>query len=280
MKLSLVVATVNRTAELRVLLQSFAQQSFRNFEVIVVDQNDDDRLRPLVAEFQQLFQLTHLRSAQRNSSHARNLGLAEACGDIIGFPDDDCVYRSDTILRVMQRFGRNAGLGFLTGVCVNAEGRPINGRWLPSSANITPANVWTTLQAFTLWIRLAPARKAGGFDMNIGPGTQWGSSEEPDLALRLLRAGAQGYYDVEIGVLHPDNSMQPNAIARAFLYGAGMGRVLRKHALSPLIVLPFFIRPAGGFLLSVGRLRPQACRYYWGTLRGRLFGYLAKPQAR
>ena len=277
MKLSLVVASVDRTQELQNLLEGFAAQPFRNFEVVIVDQNLDDRLAPIVARFAPLFSVIHIRSNVRNCSHARNEGLAAVTGDIVGFPDDDCLFQPDTMQRVVKHFEDDPTLTLLAGNCVSPTGELINARWTPVSCEINDKTVWTTIMGFSMWIRTGPAREVGGFDPAIGPGTPWGSGEEPDYALRLLRKGYRGYYDVTLGILHPDKRLTPHAIARAHLYGAGMGRVLRKHSIAASITLPYFIRPIGGMLLSLLRARMSHARYYWGTFRGRLFGYMAPP---
>ena len=51
MRFSLIVATLGRTAELRRLLESLAVQTHQDFEVIVVDQNTDDRVSQILAPF-------------------------------------------------------------------------------------------------------------------------------------------------------------------------------------------------------------------------------------
>jgi hypothetical protein len=48
---SIVIPTKNRLGPLKLTLQSVLQQEFQDWECIVVDNNDDDRLEPLLAEF-------------------------------------------------------------------------------------------------------------------------------------------------------------------------------------------------------------------------------------
>jgi glycosyltransferase involved in cell wall biosynthesis len=277
MKLSLVVATVERTQELHDLLQGFATQPFRDFEVVIVDQNEDDRLVSIVSEFQSQFPVNHIRSDVRNASHARNVGMFAAQGEIVGFPDDDCLYQPDTMARILEHFDRDTNLTLLAGPCRSRAGKFSNGRWTPFSCAIDDKTVWTTIAGYGMWIRMGPAREVGGFDPAIGPGTPWGSGEEPDFALRLLRLGYRGFYDVSLAIYHPEKALSAHATKRAFHYGAGMGRVLRRHSIAARITLPYFIRPIGGMLLSLVRARMLNARYYWGTFRGRLFGYMAQP---
>src|SRR5208282_5801645 len=103
----LIVATLGRTRELERLLASLARQRMRSFEVIIVDQNDDDRLRLLIGGFGAALRLVHLRNG-RGLSRSRNSGLARAQGSIIGFPDDDAAYDAGTLERVVAFFERHA----------------------------------------------------------------------------------------------------------------------------------------------------------------------------
>ena len=181
--------------------------------------------------------------------------------------------------RVVEFFERAPQMALLCGVNRSESGELVDGRWTQRSCALDEKTVWTTLHGYNMWMRTAAALEAGGWDPAIGPGTPWGSSEEPDLGLRMLRRGYRGFYDLTLVVRHPDKRLSASATARAFDYGAGMGRVLRRHSVALRIALPFFIRPIGGFLLSFLRGRKENARYYWRTFRGRLFGYLA-PRAR
>ena len=62
-RFSLIVCTVTRTAELEAFLGSLAaQKQPPAFEVIVVDQNPDDRLAPLLDRCRGRFPVRRLRS--------------------------------------------------------------------------------------------------------------------------------------------------------------------------------------------------------------------------
>ena len=277
--ISLVTATLGRTVEVRQLFESLAAQSVPDFEVILIDQNADDRLLPLVQEYAGRFPLRHLRPLVKGLSHARNLGLHCAVGEIVGFPDDDCVYPVNVLERVRTHFEQHAGLALVSGPAISPEGDLGSGRWTRQSGPITLANVWTSVISFTFFARRSVLEDVGSFDEHLGLGARFGSGEETDIAIRVLRSGYAGYYDLELNVTHPDKRLTAQAARRAFSYGMGMGRVLRKHSFPAGSTLPYFVRPIGGVLLSLLRARPLHASYYWHTFRGRVSGFLARPAA-
>ena len=85
MRFSLVLATVGRTDELRRFLAHLDTQTHREFELVVVDQNKDERLKPILEPYRGKFPILHLPSEQ-GLSRARNVGIEHARGDVIGFP--------------------------------------------------------------------------------------------------------------------------------------------------------------------------------------------------
>lgn len=274
MRFSLVVATLNRVDDVRILLESLAAQSFSDFEVFIVDQNDDDRLGPVVDAFTPRLTLTRLRSAVRGLSHARNVGLLQCTGEIIAFPDDDCIYPVETLARVDQAFKAMSDLALLSGPAMSPEGQLGSGRWEQKSGEITMRTIWTTVIAFNLFISAAWLRRAEKFDEMLGVNAKFGSCEETDLAIRVMRAGGKGYYDFTLHVIHPDKALTKTSLKRAFSYGTGFGYVLHKHRVSPETTLKFLIRPAGGVVVSLLKGDFLAMQYYWKTLHGRVYGYL------
>jgi GT2 family glycosyltransferase len=274
MRFSLVTATLGRTEEVRALLVSLTLQTFTDFELIIVDQNDDDRLLPILTAFPAL-NIRHLRCPVQALSLARNRGFDRCVGTIVAFPDDDCLYRPETLALVNACFAADPSLALLSGPAISSEGTLSSGRWLASGGPITLATVWTAVIAFNLFIRRDLVAEVGGFDLALGVGARFGSAEDTDLAIRVLQAGGKGVFNPSLQVVHPDKRLTQAAVARAFSYGTGLGRVLRKHRVPRLVLLQFFIRPMGGMLWSLMRLRLLHVRYYGKTLLGRMTGYLA-----
>ena len=85
---SLIVCTVGRSQDiLEQLLISLTIQKYSDFEIILVDQNLDDRLISLVEKYSNSLNIVHYRSIIKGLSANRNIGIKIAKGNIICFPD-------------------------------------------------------------------------------------------------------------------------------------------------------------------------------------------------
>jgi glycosyltransferase involved in cell wall biosynthesis len=272
-RFSLVMATRGRTTEIAEFLDALLAQGRNDAEVIVVDQNEDARLDAVLAPYAGRVALTHLRSDVANANHARNLGLRAARGEIVGFPDDDCLYPPGLLAQVERAFA-DPSLAVLTGPAASPEGGLGSGRWRAEGGAITEENVWTSVIEFNLWLRRPVALALGGFDEGMGPGTPIGSAEGNDLVLRAVSAGHVARYEPTLRVIHPDKRLTDVATARARLYGRGLGFALRRHGVPASVWLPFAIRPLGGVAVGLLKLRPHDAAYYAMTLLGRAEGFL------
>ena len=84
---SVIIPAFNRAWCLRETLQSVLDQTFKNFEVIVVDDGSTDGTPDLLHEFPQI--RVHRWEDNRGVSAARNRGIAMARGEWICFLDSD-----------------------------------------------------------------------------------------------------------------------------------------------------------------------------------------------
>jgi GT2 family glycosyltransferase len=269
----LVVATVGRVAELERLLASLQAQTHRAFRVLLVDQNEDERLDPLLRE-QRPFDLVRLRS-QRGLSRARNAALGEIRADLVAFPDDDCVFPPELLEQVARRFATEPALDGLTGRAIDEAGHSSQS-WAQGSASLTRENLWNRAISFTIFLRAPCVAGVGRFDEHLGLGaaSPWTSGEEIDYLVRALDAGARIEYDPTFVVTHADTRASPAALrSLGKRDGASVGYILRKHGYPKRIVGRMLIRPIAGALVALARRDPARAGFHLSTLQGRLLGY-------
>jgi GT2 family glycosyltransferase len=271
--IDLVVATVDRVDEVERLLMSLEAQTHRVFRVLLVDQNDDDRLEPVLAGHPAL-DLSHLR-AERGLSHARNAALRALGGEIVAFPDDDCVFPPDLLERVSRRFALDPELDGLTGRAVDAEGRSSES-WARDAMRLTRENLWNRAISFTIFLRRSLVDRIGAFDEQLGLGAAgpWSSGEETDYLVRALGDGGRIEYDPSLAVRHDEKELSPSELSSIGVRdGASLGYILRKHRYPMRTVGKMLVRPLGGALLSAARRDGTRARFHLSTFRGRVLGY-------
>ena len=114
MLFSVIIPTFNRVALLRETLSSVFAQSFKDYEVIVVDDGSSDG----TADYLQLLgeKVQVLIQPNRGAGAARNVGAAAAKGLYLAFLDSDDLWFSWT-LEVYQKVTlQNASPSFFTGM--------------------------------------------------------------------------------------------------------------------------------------------------------------------
>lgn len=277
--LSLILATLGRTDEIGRFFSSIEGSAGVLVEVIVVDQNSDDRLLGIVeaARRRGLF-VNHIRVARKGLSFARNVGLREARYDLVGFPDDDCWYEPDTCEAIYAKFHSDKELD---GLVV---------RWMDRHDEYTQPAKLDVLQqrkfsgipiaSICLFFRTQVLTDTGNFDELLGVGEWFGSSEETDLVLRVLDAGHRMSFAPEITVRHfwggsaiSISGNLTSIFSSARKRARGTGAIYAKHNLSLWVVVKGVLAPAIKTLLlrdGVGGIA-----YWAGTSLGRMQGLLA-----
>ena len=86
---SVIIPTYNRAVLVKNAIQSVLDQTYDNFEVIVVDDASNDSTAAVIASIEDQ-RLTYIRHEMNgHASAARNTGIAAAEGELIAFLDDD-----------------------------------------------------------------------------------------------------------------------------------------------------------------------------------------------
>lgn len=269
---SLILATVGRTDQLGALLDTLARQTDRDFELIVVDQNPDDRLVPWLDRARAAgIRLEHLKAPKLGLAFARNIGLEAATGRFLAFPDDDCWYDDDVLEQV-----RSA-------VPTGTEYDGVVGRWVEEDpqalrpAQMLSFDAWHRMRggdasSICLFLSRELVDRLGRFDARLGVGCWYGAGEETDLVIRALAAGASIAFRPSVAVHHrlpaPPPRLDVAVWREARRRARGTGALYCKHRMSPWVVVRglaspivkgiFSRRPhvalAHGAFVSVGRL--------------------------
>ena len=91
MKLSVIVPVYNTEKYLSRCLDSILNQSFKNIEIIIVNDGSIDNSVKIIEEYQKKFksQIKFIDKKNGGQGSARNVGIKHASGDFIGFVDSD-----------------------------------------------------------------------------------------------------------------------------------------------------------------------------------------------
>lgn len=258
MKLSLILATVDRTEDLDRFVNRLAGQTDKRFELIIVDQNTDDRLLPIVkrAESAGIF-VRHIRFAVRSLAAARNHGLPYAAYDLVAFPDDDCWYEQDVVERIIRRFSEDSSLSGIQARWAEAQPRPGDAYQLSLKAWRKFRGIGAS--SITLFLRASLVKQLGGFDARLGVPGWFGSGEEIDLVLRGLDGGAKIKYAPEVIVHHAFDdrgALSSGAYCRkARIRARGVGAIFVKHRLSLWVMARGILSPLVKLMVRPWQIR-------------------------
>ncbi|WP_373355208.1 glycosyltransferase family 2 protein [Pseudoroseicyclus sp. CXY001] len=281
--LSLIVCSIGRTDKLSRLANSLALQSWRDFELVLVDQAEPGVVDQFVADLPFWLTVSRIRTP-RGLSRGRNAGLRVARGAIIALPDDDAWLPNTLVADVIAHFESSPQCAFICGVTRDATGNLSNGTFLGRQSEIDRTNVFRSGNSNAIFVRIEAMRAVGGFNesLGVGAGTPFGAGEETDLMLRLLQAGESGLFLPELMVHHDQISpVQQKLNGEAFLqrattYAQGYGRVLRLHGYSRFFVLWKIFRNIGALILALLRVDIAEARRRWRWVTGIARGYWSK----
>jgi glycosyltransferase involved in cell wall biosynthesis len=262
--------TLGRKEEVILFLTKITEQAYRNFQLILVDQNNDNYIFDLYLQYKDKIDLKYIHSDKKGLSLNRNIGLENCDGDIIAFPDDDCEYEPNTLERVFRFFTANPNYVFYT---CNTKDRNSKNKILQSKRENTDISIYNIMRtgiSFTIFV-LADRIKAFRFDEQLGVGAEYGSGEESDLLLYLLKNNNRGLYNADTYIYHP---YKVDDAARSFPYGKGFGALYKKaittYKFYVLFPIFFYLLIKQAFMIC---LHPSE-KGRIASMKGRLYGFI------
>lgn len=189
-RVSVIIPTYSHREHVGRTLESVFAQTWRDFEVIVVDDGSRDGTEALLRPLAERGEIRYLRQENRGAAAARNAGLALARGEYAAFLDDDDLWPADKLEWQVAALGSSAALA--VGGTMRVFG-PDEEPEVPAATAgeavraVLLDDLYRDGNAFQTpgqaLIRRDALLRAGGFDETL-----WGA-DDYDLWMRLIRLG-------------------------------------------------------------------------------------------
>jgi len=188
-RVSVIIPTYNREHVLPRAVDSVLNQTFRDFELIIVDDASTDNTAELVAGMDDPRIRYFRHDTNQYAAGARNTGLDAVAGEFVAFLDSDDLWlphKLEQQLGQLDRLGEDWVAGY-TGALVNMKGgvnersenRPVHQGDVLREYLLGRFTIWTP--TFIFRSRLLP--DVGRFDPDLERG------EDVDFYLRVLQQG-------------------------------------------------------------------------------------------
>ncbi|MCZ4693398.1 glycosyltransferase [Ancylomarina euxinus] len=190
-KYSVIVPIYNRPNEAEELLESLAKQSFKNFDIIIIEDGSSEDCSTIIKNYANNLDIKYHFKANSGPGDSRNVGMSMATGDYLIFFDSDCIIPPQYFEEVEKHLAQTP---------LDAFGGPDSAHEsfskVQKAINYAMTSIITTggvrgkknkldqyqPRSFNMGISQAVYKKVGGYT-DVTPG------EDPDLSYRIMNAG-------------------------------------------------------------------------------------------
>jgi GT2 family glycosyltransferase len=303
---SVVVCTRNRASQLVACLDRLRALTYRNLEVVVVDNAPTDgSTRDVVAAVAATDpRFRYVVEPRPGLSCARNKGLAEARGTYLAYTDDDVAVDAGWVQGLLKGFRSAGDVGCVTGLVATAE---ISGaaeeyfdaraaswstRCEPQRFDLAGSAPEDALYPYSpgifgtganLAVDRAVLLDLGGFDEALGAGTPTRGGEDLDIFVRVLRSGRALVYEPAALVWHHHRADRDALLRQMFGYGTGLSAFVTKCLLQRdtrrevLGRIPLGLRRMAGIRAQTTRRLTSAVEAPRGAMLREFLGFGAGP---
>lgn len=227
---SIIMSTFDRAYIIDRAIRSVINQTYEDWELIVVDDASKDNTEEVVKKYT-IPKIRYYRN-QRNlgANTSRNIGAAHAKGDMLAFLDSDNYWPKDRLEWQMELMERNREKRcFLYGKASVVDG---------GETRIFPDSIYShmelkaremlgnVLDLNTIMLKKEIFEEAGAFDEELARFQDW------ELILRLMYSF--GVEAIGCDQILSYNEIQENSIGRSASYIEACGKILKKHMCSRL----------------------------------------------
>lgn len=217
-QISVIIPTCGRPELLLQCVDSILKGSYRNFEILVIDQDANQILKQsLIQRFPNEARLNYFFLDKAGASRARNFGVQKAKGEIVAFIDDDAAADPGWLSAIADAFSTVRPTPALVGGRIDPLWPHDRPEWYPKERefllglyNIGDETCPFPEHDLPICANMAGLREViialGGFDENLGPNyfrkRPMLTGEEAILGRRARRAGYKLCYQPKARVYH------------------------------------------------------------------------------
>jgi len=206
--ISVILITYGRKEDLKSCLNSILKQGYNDYELIIVDNNEDELisnyLKELISKIKDKdkYKVRYYKvNKNLGVTGGRNFGIKKAKGDILVFIDDDAFLENkNTLQKVYSNFFRDSQIGALSFKIINYYSKKIERKEFPhKNKRLNPDKQFET----SYFIGAGHAIKKEIFN-KIGLYSEdfFYGMEELDLSFKIIDSGYKIYYYPEVIVWH------------------------------------------------------------------------------
>jgi glycosyltransferase involved in cell wall biosynthesis len=173
-RVSVIIPTYNRATFIGAAIQSVLNQTFADFELIVVDDGSTDGTKDVASRYASDNRFTYLQQDNGGRSSARNRALALARGAYIAFLDSDDTYLPEKLALQVSYLDSHPDVDMLytSAACVDLNGRELKNHGYIASDEGYIYELIAFFQPLTITLPTVMLRRAvmdemGGFDLNM-----------------------------------------------------------------------------------------------------------------
>ncbi|PPR53565.1 MAG: Chondroitin synthase [Alphaproteobacteria bacterium MarineAlpha5_Bin6] len=172
-KVSIIIPAFNKYELTRITINSILNQTYKNIEIILVDDGSTDFTYKLKEEFND--SIKYIYTKNNGASAARNIGILESKGDYLAFIDCDDIYEPEKIEKSIEVLKNNSSFDFIYSnvFFIDKKGNKINHDSYtqnhPGSGSIGKRILLSdfTITNSTLVLKKSCLNSVSGFDENI-----------------------------------------------------------------------------------------------------------------
>lgn len=182
MKISVIIPALNEEKSIEACLSSLKNQSYKNFEIIVVDGGSTDATVEKAKKYTRNVIVIHKRTV----GAARNIAAKKATAEILAFTDADTIVPKNWLERIVGNFSARGV------VAVGGVWKPLKPRLLDNVMFKINSDLWYRLTALFGFYQLGTPNcaykrdvflAAGGFNEGLS------MLEDTELSLRIKKYG-------------------------------------------------------------------------------------------